>query len=128
MKYLSQEYLDKQKELAQGMQERPQANISMNYVITGGPEGDVKYVQKWDKGHLVESKLGEDPDAEVTMTVGYADSVAIAKGEVGAQQAFMTGKVRAAGNMAKLMSLMPLTTSPDYRKWEEDTRALDIEY
>src|SRR2546423_14643860 len=102
MKYLSQEYLDKQKELAQGMQERPQANISMNYVITGGPEGDVKDVQKWDKGHPVESKLGEDPDAEETMTVGHADSVALAKGEVGAPQAIKTGKVLATGNKVQV--------------------------
>ena len=128
MKYLSQEFLDRQKELASGMQERPQANISMQYVVTGGPEGDVRYHQRWEKGSLVENSLGEAPDPEVTMTVSYSDSVALAKGEQNAQQAFMTGKVRATGNMAKLMSLLPLTTSPDYREWEDKVRALEIEY
>jgi putative sterol carrier protein len=128
MKFLSQEFLDNQKELAVSMEERPQANILMQFVITGAPDGDVHYFQKWEKGHLIENQLGDAQEPEVTMTTSYPDTVAIAKGEVNAQQAFMTGKVRATGNMAKLMSLMPLTTSPDYRKWEENVRGLDIEF
>ena len=128
MKFLSAEYLEKQKELAKGMPERPQANIVLQYVVTGGPDGEVKYFQKWDKGFLVENDIGETDDAEATLTTSYTDTVAIAKGELNAQQAFMTGKVRSTGNMAKLMALMPLTNSPEYRKWEEDTRSLDIEY
>jgi putative sterol carrier protein len=100
----------------------------MQFVVTGAPGGDVRYFQKWDQGHLVENSLGDAPEPEVTMTSSYADSTAVAKGEVNAQTAFMTGKVRATGNMAKLMSLMPLTTAPDYREWEEKVRALDVEY
>jgi putative sterol carrier protein len=129
MKFLSQEFLDKQTELAKEvMIERPQANIVLQYVITGGPDGDVKYYQKWDQGFLVENAQGETADAEATLTSSYTDSVAVAKGELNAQQAFMTGKVRATGNMGKLMSLMPLTNSPEYKKWEEDTRALSVDY
>ena len=128
MKFLSQEFLDKQKELAQGMPERPQANIVMQFVVTGAPDGDIRYYQKWENGLLVESSLGETPEPEVTMTTNYEDSVAISKGELNAQQAFMTGKIRATGNMAKLMSLMPLTTSPEYRTWEQNLRSLDVEY
>lgn len=128
MKFLSQEFLDKQKELAGSMEDRPQASILMQFVATGVPDGDIKYYQKWEQGHLIENTLGETSDAEVTMTNSYADSVAIAKGELNAQTAFMTGKVRATGNMAKLMSLMPLTNSPDYKQWEEKVRGLDPEY
>ena len=128
MKFLSKEFLDKQKELATGMPERPQANIVLQYVVTGGPDGDVRYHQKWEKGFLVENAPGDSEEAEATLTTAYADSVAISKGELNAQQAFMTGKVRATGNMAKLMALMPLTNSPEYKKWEDDTRTLDIQY
>jgi hypothetical protein len=128
MKFLSQEFLDKGKELGSGMPDRPQASIVMQFVVTGGPGGDISYWQQWDTGHLAESKLGEAPDSEVTLTSSYADSTAISKGELNAQSAFMTGKVRATGNMAKLMSLMPLTTAPDYKEWEESIRKLDVEY
>ncbi len=128
MKYLSQEYLDKAKELSQELPERPQANIALQYVVTGAPDGDIRYFQKWEGGRPAEAAIGEAPDAEATLTSSYSDAVAVAKGELNAQQAFMTGKVRATGNMAKLMSLMPLTSSPEYRKWEEDLRGADVEY
>ena len=39
-KYLSQEWLDLGRELAQEFPERPGASARMQYVVTGGPEDD----------------------------------------------------------------------------------------
>ncbi len=115
-RYLTQEWLDEGRELAKDQPERAGASAKMQYVITGGPDGDVKYYWVLENGKLVESELGEIADADFTMTIGYADSVAIAKGELDANAGFMQGKVKVAGNMGKLMTLMPLTMSPEYKE------------
>jgi putative sterol carrier protein len=114
-KYLSQEWLDLQKELAQEFPERPGASAHMQYVVTGTPEGDVKYYAVIENGKMVENSLGEDPAAEFTLSQTYDDSVKILKGELDANAAFMQGKLKVTGNMGKLMSLMPLTQSPEYK-------------
>ena len=56
---------------------------------------------------MIEAKLGKLDDAEVTLTTGYDDAVKIQKGELDANAAFMQGKVKVTGNMAKVMSLLP---------------------
>ncbi len=114
-KYLSQEWLDLQKELGQAFPERPGATARMQYVVTGAPEGDVKYYAVIENGKMLENTLGEDPQAEFTITSSYTDSVRIAKGELDANAAFMQGRMKVTGNMGKLMSLMPLTQSPEYK-------------
>ncbi len=115
-KYLSQEWLDLQRELAQEFPERPGATARMQYAVTGGPEGDVKYYTVVENGKIQQNQLGEDPEAEFTITSTYDDSVRIAKGELDANAAFMQGKMKVTGNMGKLMSLMPLTQSPEYKQ------------
>jgi putative sterol carrier protein len=114
-KYLSQEWLDLQKELAQDFPERPGATARMQYVVTGTPEGDVRYFQVIEDGKMQESSLGEDAEAEFTLSQTYDDSVSIAKGELDANAAFMQGRIKVTGNMGKLMALMPLTQSPEYK-------------
>ena len=114
-KYLSQEWLDLQRELAQEFPERPGATARMQYVVTGAPEGDVKYFTVIENGTMLENQLGEDSAAEFTLSSTYDDSVKILKGELDANAAFMQGKMKVTGNMGKLMSLMPLTQSPEYK-------------
>ena len=122
-KYLSQEWLDLQKEQAQEFPERPGATARMQYVITGAPEGDVKYFCVIDNGKMLENTLGEDPAAEFTLTQGYDDSIKVLKGELDANTAFMQGRVKVTGNMGKLMSLLPLTQSAEYKAIQERVAA-----
>jgi alkyl sulfatase BDS1-like metallo-beta-lactamase superfamily hydrolase len=121
-KYLTQEWLDTARSLAQDQPERPGASATMQFVVSGGPDGDVKYFWVLHNGVLAEATLGELPDAEVTLTTTYADSVAIQKGDLDANAAFMQGKTKVTGNMAKLMQLMPLTMSPEYRALQDQVR------
>ena len=50
----------------------------------------------------------DGPDATITNT--YETSVAMSKGELNTQMAFMTGKIKVTGNMAKLMMNQAMLT------------------
>jgi putative sterol carrier protein len=114
-KFLTQEWLDLQKELAQEFPERPGATAHMQYKITGAPDGDIAFYTVIENGKILENTLGDDPEAEFTMTVSYDDFAKTSKGELDANAAFMQGRLKVTGNMGKLMSLMPLTQSPEYK-------------
>ncbi len=123
-KFLSQEWLDKGREMAESQPERPGATARMQYVVTGGPEGDVKYYWVLENGKLLEAQLGEMDDPEVTLTQTYEDALKIQKGELDANAAFMQGRIKVTGNMAKLMSLLPLTNAPEYKQLQDEIRAI----
>ena len=123
-KWLTQEWLDETKKMAEGQPERPGASARMQYIVTGGPDGDVHYYWVLENGQIKESTLGDLPDAEVTMTQTYEDAMKIQKGELDANAAFMQGRMKVTGNMGKLMQLMPLTNSPEYKQLQEDIRAI----
>jgi putative sterol carrier protein len=123
-KWLSQEWLDESKKLAESQPERPGASARMQYVVTGGPDGDIKYYWVLENGKLQESQLGEMSDPEVTLTQSYDDAQKIQKGELDANAAFMQGRVKVTGNMAKLMALLPLTNAPEYKELQEQIGAI----
>jgi alkyl sulfatase BDS1-like metallo-beta-lactamase superfamily hydrolase len=123
-KYLSQEWHDETRAMASGQPDRPGASARMQYVVSGGPDGEIKYYWVLQDGKLLESSLGEVDDADFTMTLTYEDSVKVQKGELDANAAFMQGRMKVAGNMAKLMQLMPLTNSPEYKTLQEEIRTI----
>jgi putative sterol carrier protein len=122
--YLTQEWLDQGRELAKDQPERAGASAKMQYVVTGGPDGAIKYYWVLENGKLLESQLGVIADADFTMTLTYEDSKAVAQGELDANAAFMQGRMKVAGNMGKLMQLMPLTQSAEYKALQEQIRPL----
>jgi alkyl sulfatase BDS1-like metallo-beta-lactamase superfamily hydrolase len=123
-KWLTQEWLDETCNMAESQPERPGASARMQYVVTGGPDGDVKYYWILENGKLLESKLGELGDADFTMTQTYEDAKRIQQGELDANAAFMQGRIKVAGNMAKLMALMPLTNAPEYKDLQKQIQEI----
>ena len=123
-KWLTQEWMDESRKLAESQPERPGASARMQYVVTGGPEGDIHYYWVLVDGKLLESHVGDLADAEVTLSQSYEDARRIQKGELDANAAFMQGRVKVTGNMAKVMSLLPITNSPEYKKLQEEITAI----
>lgn len=113
--YLSAEWMALFKELAAEFPETPGATARLQYVITGGPGGEVRYHHVIDNGNTLEHALGDDPEAEVTLTASYDDKRKVDMGELDANTAFMQGRVKVSGNIAKVMALLPLTNKAEYK-------------
>jgi putative sterol carrier protein len=123
-KWLTQEWLDESTRLAADQPERPGASARLQYVITGGPDGDVEYYWVVVDGHLVENRLGRIEDADVTLTESYDDAMAIQKGELDVNAAFMQGRIRPEGDLDRLMSLLPITMSPEFQAFNAAVGAM----
>lgn len=115
VRFLSPEWVELQARLAADLPERPGASAVLQVVVTGAPDGEVAYVQRIEDGRLAAASVGRDEGADVTLTQTHVDAVAIAKGELDANAAFMQGRIKVAGNMGSLMAVMPLTQSAEYR-------------
>ena len=53
----------------------------------------------------IDMGIGDLDTVDATITESYDSAVALSKGELNAVTAFMTGKIRIAGNMGMLMGL-----------------------
>lgn len=79
------------------------ANMSLQFVVTDAPEGETKFYMDATGDDPVQ-KMGELENADVTITSSYETAAKIFSGDLNTQMAFMTGKIKVAGNMAKLMT------------------------
>lgn len=98
--YLSDGWLAAADRLLAGL--RPVgAPVSVAVVVTGGPAGDRHY-----RLVLGPDLVGIDDridDAEVRMTLAWADAVSIAQGHSSAQRAFLAGRLRLGGDSSVLL-------------------------
>ena len=125
-KWLSQEWLDETREMAKSQPERPGATARMQYIVAGGPDGEIRYYWVLENGKLLDSQLGDIEGADITMTMSYDDAMKIQQGDLDPNAAFMQGRIKIGNNtnMAKLMSLMPLTNAPEYKDLQKEIRGI----
>ncbi len=79
------------------------ASAKLQQVITG-PDGDRRYWIKIEGG-AIDMGQGDIEAPDATVTQDYDTAVALAKSEINPVTAFMSGKIRIAGNMMLLMQL-----------------------
>jgi predicted lipid carrier protein YhbT len=113
--FLDHAWLDLRLTLGRDLPEQPGVSARVQHVVTGGPDGEVRYHERIVEGRVVGAALGVDPEAEVTLTQTYADARLVAEGELDASVAFMQGRVKIVGDMGTVMALMPLTQSDAHR-------------
>jgi hypothetical protein len=85
----------------------------LQYRVTDGPDGDITYYWIMVDGHLVEAHLGEIDDADVTITVTYADSAKAHRGEATMSEAIANGSVE--GDVQLLARLGQLRSDDGHR-------------
>jgi putative sterol carrier protein len=98
------------------------ADMSVQFVVGDAPDGEVKFYLDATGDEPVQA-LGELDNADVTITSNYETTSAIFSGELNTQMAFMTGKIKVNGNMAKLM-----TQQAALGHWASAVSGLDIDF
>jgi putative sterol carrier protein len=97
-------------------------DLGLQFTVTGGPGGDTDYfLRVVDDTAALE--LGELPDADASVTSDYESASAISQGDLNVQMAFMTGKIKVGGNMAKVMMHQGLIN-----EFARVSSGLDLEY
>jgi putative sterol carrier protein len=76
--------------------------LAVQFDVSGAPDGDVAYYLTVKDGSVA-TDAGTNEGADVTVASDYETSKAISKGELNVQMAFMSGKIKVGGNMAKIM-------------------------
>lgn len=114
--FLSDAWFELVRELGAELPPRPGASARVQHVVTGTPDGEVRYVHAIVDGRTAELRVGTDEHAEVTFTNTYADAQALARGELDPRITFMQGRTKMAGDMGKVLALMPVTSSDEQRE------------
>ena len=98
------------------------ADLGIQFTAEGGPDGDVSYFLSTSGGNATMA-LGDLDDADVTVKQSYETATAISEGDLNTQTAFMTGKLKVSGNLAKLMMHQSAI-----QQWGAAVSTLDVEY
>jgi putative sterol carrier protein len=67
--------------------------------------------------------VGPVVDAELSLSIAYADAQAVASGEVEPSVAYMRGRLKASGDGALLLGLLASTATERYREWRQRVTA-----
>jgi putative sterol carrier protein len=82
-------------------------SIGVTQVVTDGPEGDVTYHLSIDEGEASFGPGPADPE-DIRMEQNWDTAVAVATGELNAQEAFISGQIRLHGDQQKLLDSQPV--------------------
>ena len=98
------------------------ADLGIQFETEDGPNGEVNYYLS-ASGGVASMAIGDLEDADVTVKQSYDTAIAISKGDLNTQTAFMTGKLKVSGNLAKLMMHQSAI-----QQWGAAVGSLDVEY
>lgn len=87
-------------------------SLGFTQVVTDGPEGDVVYHLQVGDGHASFGPGAAWPE-DVRFVQDWQTAVAVATGQLNAQQAFMTGRIRLHGDQQKLAAGTPVFAALD---------------
>ena len=82
-------------------------DLGLQFEVTDAPTGSIDYYLTVGDGAATLA-LGTLTDADASVSSDYETAAAIAKGELNVQMAFMSGKIKVGGNMAKVMMYQSL--------------------
>ncbi|MEO7837236.1 MAG: SCP2 sterol-binding domain-containing protein [Acidimicrobiales bacterium] len=109
-RYLSQAWFDEVNEAARNSPSLRHATVgahlTLQQVVTGGPEGDLQYWLRIEDGS-VRAALGAaqaaDLTPDATVTQPYETAAAVSRGELSTEDAFLDGRIRLRGDISVLV-------------------------
>jgi putative sterol carrier protein len=96
-------------------------DVKIQQVITG-PDGETHYWTTLEDGRIGMG-VGDVEAPDATIRQSYDTAAGLARKEVNAVTAFMTGKIKVDGIMGQLMALQPVLG-----KLADAMRSLDVDY
>ncbi len=110
--YLSPEWFALGLAAGADLPERPGVSALVQHVVSGGPDGEVRYVTRLVDGRVTEHGLGSVDDPDATLATPYTEGLAIAEGRLDANAAFMQGRIKTAGRTGPLLALLSVLQAP----------------
>ena len=106
MKFLSEDWLNASSETLAGDADYQAAtattDLTLQFVVTDAPDGDVEYNVTMANGSTTFAP-GAMEGADATIRNNYDTAMAVSKGDLNTQAAFISGKLKVEGNLAKIM-------------------------
>jgi putative sterol carrier protein len=115
-KWLTAEWFERARMLGVDQTLYPGLSARIQYEVTGGPEGAVSYYWVLEDGRLQSGDRGSIDDPDVTLTMVWDDAVSMCQGDLDPNVAFMQGRMKVAGSMGLMMTLLPVTNTTEYRR------------
>ena len=92
VKFLSEDWATEVTNTLQGHEQfKAAADMSLQFVVTDAPDGEVKFYMDSTERQARSRLMGELENADVTISSTYETTSAIFSGELNTQMAFMTG-------------------------------------
>ncbi len=126
VKFLSPEWLSEVTtalENHQGFQDAARdMELAIQFNVLESPLGDNGY-HLMITPQAITIALGVREDLDITISQNYETAAAIMKGDLNVQSAFITGKIKVSGNLAKLM-----VHRNGIDQWLAAVSDIDVEY
>ena len=126
VKFLSPEWLSEVTtalESHQGFQDAArEMDLAIQFNVLDSPSGDTGY-HLMITPQAITIALGVREDLDITISQNYETAAAIMKGDLNVQSAFITGKIKVSGNLAKLM-----VHRNGIEQWLAAVSDIDVEY
>jgi len=104
--YLSEAWFDEQREAGAALPSRPGVSGVVQFVVAGGPEGDVTYVTTVADGAITAVTVGPADEPDATLAVPYAEGLAMADGDLDPNAAYMQGRIKTTGATGPLLAVL----------------------
>ena len=88
--------------------------IAVQYVVPGGPDGEVRFGTRVAADGAVDELSGDVDDPDVTLTITHPEFVAIVRGEVSPNVSFMRGRTKVAGHTGQMLRLLQASQGDAY--------------
>ena len=113
--FLTDEWFAALRETAEAWPARDGVSASLQFVIASSPSGKLQFVVRVVDGRLTEIAMGKSDQIDCTMQLSYAHAVAMARGELDREVAYMRGDLKIDGDYAAyLLRLQPLFESDPF--------------
>jgi hypothetical protein len=108
LRFLTDEWLEFRLGKLVGLSVAPGVDLTVQHVVTGGPDGLVRYHDQIRDGSLVGCEFGAIENPDFVLTRGYAVDLGLHRGEIDPYTAMVDGLVQVTGDEVRLLTLLPL--------------------